>query len=163
MLWAHSLCSANGTAGENAMCTRQVMWLPLLGGSLLAAAAWEEQPTPSNLRIFDGWQLGRFCVMSTYKTFSFAFSILKASVCADFQGWSCWRQDLSLSSVTFPASFCLWLFSSSDVLTGWMGLYTLCKLRKAILVKGSIQSIQHCGLRGIRSRTGNEDVLHLYQ
>lgn len=53
MLWARSLCSANGAAGENAMCSRQVMWLPLLGGSLLAAA-WEEQPTPSNLGISEG-------------------------------------------------------------------------------------------------------------
>lgn len=108
MLWAHPLCSANGTAGENAMCSRQVMWLPLLGGGLLAAA-WEEQPTPSNLRVLDGWQLAHFCMMLTYKTFSFAFSVLKASYSGDLHDWSCKRQDLSLSSVTSPASFCLCL------------------------------------------------------
>lgn len=50
MLWAHTLCSANGTAGENAMCSRQVAATP---GRDLLAAARGEQPTPSNLRIFD--------------------------------------------------------------------------------------------------------------
>lgn len=72
MLWACSLYSANRAAGENAMCSRQVMWLPLLGGSLLAAA-WEGQPTPSKFRISDGCRLGHFCMTSTYETFSVCF------------------------------------------------------------------------------------------
>lgn len=46
MLWAHPLYSANGTAGENAMCSRQVMWLPLLRGGLLPAAP-ESSPRPA--------------------------------------------------------------------------------------------------------------------
>lgn len=56
MLWARSLCSASGATGENATCSRQVMWLPLRGGCLVAAA-WEEQPPPSTsgyLRAADG-------------------------------------------------------------------------------------------------------------
>lgn len=60
-------------------------------------------------------------------------------------------------------SVCAWLFSYSDVLTGCMVLYALGKLREATSVKGSIQSIQHCGLRRIKARTGDEDALRLWQ
>lgn len=121
-------------------------------GCCLRRAAHAQQP-----QIFDAWQLGHFCMMSTYKTFSFVFSILKASVSRGLQSWSC-EQNLNLSSLTSPAS----LFSSFDMLTRWMVLYTLWKLTKAVLAKGSIQSIQQYDLRGIRYRTGNKDVLHLW-
>ena len=44
------------------------------------------------------------------------------------------------------------------MLAGWVVLCALGKLREAILVKASVQSIQHCGLRGIRARTGDKDA-----
>lgn len=47
------------------------------------------------------------------------------------------------------------------MLTGWVALHELGNFREAISAKGSIQSIRHCGLRGIRARTGDEDALHL--
>lgn len=76
----------------------------------------------------------------------FAFSVLRASCLCGPPGVAMLKAGFGpeLSCLSCSLLSVLDLFTSSDVLAGWVVLYALGKLREAISVKGSVQSIQHC-------------------